>query len=379
MSHPIATRSEGVRHCSARTVNVNIIVSALALALLLGLVPSGSAYHFYPTARARWDGKLARTTEDALRWKHDVWRAGASLAWYLVEDPDWRPTFTSASEVSPYVEEALAEWSAIPTADLSLRLDGIVPHIVQDFRGQRDGMNTIFPDGNASRARLWMEWDERSERWEIVECDVIIAESAVAEIPDPDQPDGGLRHEIGHCLGLAHSEGSPGLFPWQRDGELGWQDPIMSKPVRTTRVESDDALGVSLLRPAPGWLRTTGSLRGKVTLEGLPAAMVSVHLLRREGDRLRATGVQVFSSGPSETAEVGKTPEAGVFLAEGLVPGDYLLWLRPVFLPSSHSGVDLRRYETDLKDVAVPRLFRVEAGQETWAGEFAVARGRKPG
>lgn len=354
-------------------------VAALVFALSLSGVPSSSAYHFYPTARDRWDGKLARTTEDALRWKPSVWRAGADLVWRLVEDPDWRPTFAGAAEARPYIEEALAEWSAIPTADLRLRLDGIVPHIDQDHRGSRDGMNTIFAEGDVSRAQVWLEWDERGERWEITECDLIIAEVVVADIPDPDRPgDGGLRHELGHCLGLAHSEGSPGRFPWQRDGDIGWQDPIMSKPALASRnaITADDALGVSLLRPAPGWLETTGSLAGTVTLEGRPAAMVSVHLLRREGGRVRATGIQVFSSGPPDGAPA--TAEHGVFLAEGLIPGEYLLWLRPVFVPRSHSAVDQRRYETDLKDQTIPRLFRVEAGRETWAGEFAMERGRDP-
>ena len=353
-------------------------VPALVLVLLLSGLPVGSAYHFYPTARARWDGKLARTTEDALRWKRSVWRPGADLVWHLVEDPDWRPTFAGAGEVRPHIQEALAAWSAIPTADLRLRLDGVVPHIDQDYRGRRDGTNTIFADGDGSRARLWLEWDGPRERWEITECDVSIATGAVAEIADPNLPgDGGLRHELGHCLGLAHSEGSPGLFPWQRDGDVGWQDPLMSKPVRARGIGADEELGVSLLRPAPGWLETTGKLAGRVMLEGRPAAMVSVHLLRHDGGRVRATGVQVFSSGPPDGAL--ETEAHGVFLAEGLAPGDYLLWLRPVFLASSHGPVDSRRYETDLKDQTVPRVFRVEVGRETWAGEFAMERGRDPG
>ncbi len=138
----------------------------------------------------------------------------------------------------------------------------------------------------------------------------------------------------------------------------------------------DDALGVSLLRPAPGWLQTTGSLAGRVTVDGHPLAMASVHLLRRDNGRLRATGVQVFTNGTAEgTPDTGTD---GLFRAEGLAPGDYLLWIHPMFKPRDHGSVisRLKLLETAVDDLVLPQLFRVEAGRETWVGEFALQRGR---
>lgn len=343
---------------------------ALIQVLFLGVTP-GSAYRFYSAGEANWNA--APTAQDALRWRRDVWAPGATLVWHVVEDPDWGPYFADAAEVSPHIEEALAEWSSIPTADLRMRLDGVV----QDEGRRGDGRNTISADGDVSRASQVLKYNRGSDRWEMVECDVLIAEFAVEEILVPDDGrDGGLRHEFGHCLGLAHSVGAPGAHGWQRiTNDIGWQHPIMT--FNTTRT-ADDALGASLLRPAPGWLSTTGSLTGRVTVEDRAAAFVSVHLLHKSNGRLRSGSVHVFTNG--KDAGVQSTAADGVFRAEGLAPGHYLLWVRPVFLPRRHPRPisRLEDFETDFKDLTVPRLFRVRAGRETWAGNIALQRGRNP-
>ncbi len=347
------------------------LVFALITVLLGGPQP-GAAYYFYSAGKVDWNA--APTAQDAMRWKRAVWEPGGTLTWHVVEDPDWRPVFANASEALPYVKEALDEWSAIPTADLRMQLAGVV----QGDGGRRDGRNTIFAEGDASRAISWEEYDQRRDRWEIVECDVVIAGFAVAEIPDPDHPgDGGLRHELGHCLGLYHSEGSPGVHWWQRQNDVWTRDPIMSKKVGApAALTADETVGVSLLRPAPGWLGTTGSLGGKVTVDGRPAVLASAHLLHRENARLRSKSIHVFTNGKGE----GVHEEDGVFLAEGLAPGDYLLWIRPEFKRRDRSSEIKGRegVEASLNDLTVLRLFRVESGRTTWAGEFELRRGRTP-
>lgn len=357
---------------SARCSRAALGRTILALiASVLIAVPPGSTYRFYSAGEDDWNA--APTAKDALRWKRTVWPPGGTLVWHVVEDPDWQPVFTNASEVSPHIEEALAEWSSIPTADVRMRLDGVV----QDEGRRGDGRNTIVADGDVSRASQVLKYDRGSDRWEMVECDVSIAEFAVVEILNPDDGrDGGLRHEFGHCLGLAHSVGAPGTHGWQRiANDIGWQHPIMTFNTMRT---ADDALGASLLRPAPGWLSSTGSLGGKVTVDGRAAPFVSVHLLRSENGLLRSGSVHVFTNGKGVGA--AETDEDGVFRAEGLAPGDYLLWVRPVWIPRRHPRPisRLEVLETDVDDLTIPRLFRVEAGQEIWTGEIALQRGRNP-
>ena len=128
-------------------------------------------------------------------------------------------------------------------------------------------------------------------------------------------------------------------------------------------LSEDEAVGASLLRPAGGWLRTVGSISGSVTLDGRPARFMSVEVLRNDGGRARPS-VQVF------------TDEEGEFLAEGLAPGEYLLWIHPMFRLGAHSALVSAGAATDPRDLVPARRYRVQAGRETTAGAFTLARGR---
>lgn len=357
---------------------------ALLAALQIGKV-SGSAFRLYPADRgAGW--QAAPTAQDARRWKQSVWRPGSILEWQILEDEDWQPRFAGASEVAPLVEQVIEEWGSIPTADLRMRLVGVAQGEgpVRDGRRRApDGRNTVHVDPSfpSSYATIWEEKSPSTGLWEVTECDVGVGGEVLRPSSDSRATDAWpltvLTHEFGHCLGLAHGAAAPVHLSWQvqRDNVVGWRSSVMQKRVSQSLTD-DDALGVSLLRPAPGWLQTTGSLAGRVTVDGHPLAMASVHLLRRDNGRLRATGVQVFTNGTAEgTPDTGTD---GLFRAEGLAPGDYLLWIHPMFKPRDHGSVisRLKLLETAVDDLVLPQLFRVEAGRETWVGEFALQRGR---
>ena len=86
-------------------------------------------------------------------------------------------------------------------------------------------------------------------------------------------------------------------------------------------------------------------------------------ILRNDGGKARPA-VQVF------------TDEEGRFLAEGLRPGEYVLWVHPMFRQTAHSALVSAGAVTSTRDLLLARRHRVRPGQETPAGEFTLSRGR---
>lgn len=341
-----------------------VVVALLVSALLLDSAP-GWGYRFY---RARDADSLIPRGDTARRWQEAAWGPGDSLVWHVHEGSDWSPHFGSGGEVAALIETAAGVWSRVATADLGMRVAGVV---AAPGAG-RDGLNLVVvgtevPERNI--ARRWAVRNRASGRWEHVECDILLGQERLERIADVDVPNrlSTVIHEMGHCIGLAHAAVTPTVrWDWDWTDSSVWQkDPVMSygRDIDNELTE-DEVIGASLLRPARGWRRTTGSISGRVLRDGAPAAFVSVHVLRSDSGRARP-GVQVFAG------------ETGEFLVEGLVPGEYLLWVHPMIARSAHGRL-LERGDplSILNDSLELEVFSVRAGRETPAGELTLARGR---
>ncbi len=339
-------------------------IAAAALGAVVGLgSETGWGYRFYRS----FDGdSLAPPSDSAQRWASAVWGPGDTLAWHVVDDPLWQPHFPGPEEVTPLVEEALDTWARVPGADVRWRVDGIV----SGEQAHGDGRNTL----SMEETEDWLGQARRLSRrrrggpWETIECDVVLTPRYVERLAGTrDNRLNTLLHEFGHCLGLRHAATTPTIRwdSWEWTASSVWRkDPQMSYGWDIDNaLAEDDVVGASLLRPAGGWIRTVGSLSGSVTLDGRPARFVSVEVLRNDGGRARPS-VQVF------------TNEDGEFLAEGLAPGEYVLWIHPMFSQRAHSALLSAGAATDPRDLVRARRHRVRAGQETPAGEFALTRGR---
>ena len=126
---------------------------------------------------------------------------------------------------------------------------------------------------------------------------------------------------------------------------------------------ADDVVGASLLRPARGWQRATGSLSGSIRRDGEPAPYAHVWALPMDGDPLRDR-VGAFSDGQ------------GAFVIEGLRPGDYALWAQPISRQRAHPSLIVGGPLTDFDDMLSVLPIRVQAGQATGDLELAMWRGR---
>ena len=272
-----------------------------------------SGYRFYPFSPdgcQQVDCPLVPTSTEALRWSSVAWGAGQTQLWWLDDD---QLAAELVAEAPGFVVAELDRWANLETADIRWELAGRDPG-----RGiAQDGRNTVVivtgeraPLGATGGAHIF------SDGTGITECDIWLLDQPV--FPDLE-PSRTLLHELGHCLGLSHG---PSHSNW--NGYLGTygfrgETPLMSYGVPTRvwepSVTVDDALGVSLLRPRPGSLNGGGSVAGRVTLAGAPAAHVGVFADRVGGGIL---GVSAWAD------------QHGDFLIEGLPPGEYLVWAKPM-------------------------------------------------
>ena len=191
---------------------------------------------------------------------------------------------------------------------------------------------------------------------------------------------GSLVHEFGHCLNLQHSaaigDAAEGFddFPWSRghsrpvDGvfpDSRGHPPVMSLAWRSFPEPTlDDAIGASLMRPAPGWLRTTGAISGRITVEGRSAVHVMVFAAR-----MTNSGVEEGVSAMTEAD--------GDFHIEGLAPGVYVLRAGSLNRPDAHTHWVPRGAILDARDKILLDPVTVRAGQETTGIRLDLPRGRQ--
>ena len=301
-----------------------VIAVVAFLGALLGSSP-GWGYRFYRSFDQ--DSRIPRS-DTARGWQATVWGPGDTLVWHVLDGPAWQPHFAASEEVLPLVEESLATWSRIPSADIRWRVAGIASG--EQMNG--DGRSTLSVEEDLEPYAQARRRSTRSRGgpWETTDCDVVFSTDAVEHLArGGDERLRTLLHEFGHCVGLRHAATTPTIrwdWPWT-DSSIWRKDPQMSygRDIDNELTE-DETIGGSLLRPAPGWQRTWGSISGSVTRAGQPARFVSVDVLRNDGGRARPA-VQVF------------TDEEGRFLAEGLAPGEYVLWIHPMFRQTAHAAL----------------------------------------
>ncbi len=342
-----------------------------AVLLLLASVPAEApGYRFF------WAGEApdAPAAAAAGRWLELAWPPGGSISFEIAESSGWTspwtredgtmtdPPFSSLDEALGFVRTGMEEWSSIPTADVRWTDSGLQP----DRRNAADRVNMLRlvreddPEWDLGFSFASILWLWTGERWEIGECDLNLHPRQLA-FSDRDVSLSVLTHELGHCIGLSHA----GTLPTFSARMIQWgqltdasalfpEDPVMSYGSGVS-LTPDDRIGASLLRPAPGWRNSVGSLSGIVEMDGAPARFVRVTATRIAGESL----------GEAAAAFAGAD---GTFAIEGLPPGEYLLAAGSATHPGAHgdlyrAGMTLGAAETFLLTPVA-----VAAGQTSDAG-----------
>lgn len=319
------------------------------------------------------DVPLLYTLETARRWEADDF----PLRFRMLENENL-PTDFEITEASwaGIVSRSLDRWNEIPTAEIELELESATVGIAE--ADASDGINTIgFSAYDGFRDSWFTAFAAmRADAGRLSGCDIEVN-------PDfrknwaPQDPVRLLEivaiHEVGHCLQLGHTEPHPmplwTSLPVGKDAAF-LPDPVMSySNSYAPELTEDEITGVSLLYPAPGFLTSRGRIEGTVRLSGGPAAgpvaFAYVQAIRPGGRA--GPGPGVFTNGNGE------------FLLEGLPPGDWMLWVRPILVVrrNAHGRLLTHAEEVGQRDFADRlRWIRVSAGATLTGVDITVEPGR---
>ena len=298
--------------------------AVLAVVLVLSWLGAGTreapGYAFRPSSYERPGAR------PEILWSPEVWAPGQTLSITLVDSPEWERDFGSTANAARFLDrEVLGAWAAIETADIRWEIGRVAGE-----DESLDATDSYLHRDQSTYGRAVTRGGN------IVACQVSMAQSyeLYRDHPKGEDEDEVLRfvaiarHEFGHCLGLYHS-GTTTDRPWGEHDDQRlpmsvsqrW-DPLMSYGSwRGALLTVDDGIGASLIRPRPGWIETTGGIRGLV----LPDDEGEARFLYVLANRLGTDGRPVESVG-------AMTNEDGLFFIAGLAPGQYALTVRPMYI-----------------------------------------------
>ena len=264
-------------------------------------------------------------------------------------------------------------WEEVPTTRIRFVDQGLIDAVVPD---EEDGVNLIYfdetgefffaPPGTGVIAVTHVVADGSGR---LHDADIVfngrdwrfVTGNRLARLAGAGEADldATALHEAGHFLGLDHSplaehpETTPTMTPFQIPGTLALRS-----------LEPDDIAGASFLYPAPGFIRATGTISGRVA-DRDDSLLVGAQVMAENLD----TGA-LFST---LTGADVKARTKGDYILRALPPGPYRLRLSPTqFSPESFDIGDTyaefarnfpEEFYDNIRQAALAQVVDVEAGR----------------
>ncbi len=214
----------------------------------------------------------------------------------------------SYSGLVSQIRAAAKVWNDVETSDLRLSFGGT---ITPGTPGSAPFIEVVFdevPPGLIAWGTPQILADYNGTFVPVVKSILTIRNDLTTKPSYGESLYGTLVHELGHALGLQHTLTSSAM-----------STSITRATSRSKPLAADDVAGISVLYPSRTFASSTGSISGRVTLNGQGANLASV--------------VAISPSGPAVST---LTNPDGTYRIDGLLPRQYLVYVHP--LPPAQFG-----------------------------------------
>jgi predicted Zn-dependent protease len=230
----------------------------------------------------------------------------------------------SFTAVISELQLAAQAWNNIPSSQIKLAYGGLQNAATQQ---STPGIEVIFDDENIATGILAQTKvttyanvsfiNGNTPFLPILHSQIQLRKNLTVTIPQQasfyDSTFTTMTHEFGHALGLQHTLTSACMSTY-----------VTRSTTKSMPLGADDVAGISLLYPMPGYLATTGSIAGRVTLNGSGVNLASVVAISP------LTGVAISNL----------TNPDGTYRIDAIPPGPsgnyYLVYVHP--LPPAQQG-----------------------------------------